>query len=156
MRLWCWKNKYLISSRVNEGLSTQHKINDCHECKEPKCELPEHIRLLPPHGIGLYFQWMAQSPADILLYLYRINIYNRIQAEDAEYKAFKLLYSLPPELHDDYWTGFYLAMETNEDMDVWTFGNKIEELIDKAKNEYEYWSPSKPYWENTKMRKRNG
>ena len=155
MRLWCIKNKYLIFSRVNQGLKSIHSFQDCFNCNEQECEFPLHIRKLPPAAISLFMNWLADSPADIILYHFKLNILTREQLNESEWKIAKLLYSFPPELSEHYWTAYFRDKSIGKDMKTWGTQEKIKEIIQIIELSFEGWDPNKPYWENNELKRRN-
>ena len=65
----------------------------------------------------------------------------------------RLLFSLPPELNEKYWSEYFSYIAKEKDMIEFIAGNKLEEVIEIAENNYTDWDPNKPYWENQRMKK---
>lgn len=149
MRLWCYKNKYLIFTILNQGLLNDHDFGDCHQCLETACEFPQSIRQLPNPAIRMYADWLITSPTDLIAYYYKFNIGQNKEIDEPEYKALKLLLSLPPKLHARYWTKFFQAIIEGGNTDKFISGEFLEELIKIAETNYEDWDASKPYWESS-------
>jgi len=149
MRIWCLKNNYLITTRHNQGIITNHSPEDCVNCDKEECSLFKYTRGLSSHSIGLYLRWLGDSPSDIIAYNEGYDILNNTSLQEKEHSGLKLLYSLPPELYDEFWIQIYENKNLN-------YRNPLDSVLERVLIEYDNWDPLKPYWQNTSMRRKNG